>query len=450
MSRPHERAPPHTPHTHRPQADEMQDLHRRRQVPFFLGDLSCLLPLHFLPLEKELYAMQEFDYLRAKAPVPVRELLPLVMAGTREPRPTQFTLDVRRFSAGDPRLFDTRGRVIGRAETLDPGTLAERVYPTQRGLFREGRAYLRFPVRLAEQFTVICRFEDFTIGQGRVHGFMNFSDRSLESVIDDGASGYHWWFLTRQAGGHDRAVFNGTGGQGVDVSYRYHDHTIPPADYPLYSMEHRLVCDGTTISMYLNGILRAQESAEPFGTPDYLDIGYASGEFAAHDTMTVREVTVLGTAQPPDGYRIYRMRITALRGQDGYVQLSRLCLYDAQDNRLDTDAGAVAYALCGSEPAVYPSSAETARALTGDRTGKCCLTRSRLPVQLYFSIPASCGALASYSLVTGGDSPERDPVSWEIQTSYDGGATWVTLDARTDADIPAGRDTESARFVIGA
>ncbi|WP_193213889.1 lectin-like domain-containing protein [Luteolibacter marinus] len=37
-------------------------------------------------------------------------------------------------------------------------------------------------------------------------------------------------------------------------------------------------------------------------------------------------------------------------------------------------------------------------------------------------------SIDSYNYITGGDAPERDPVSWRIEGSSDGGATWEVLD----------------------
>jgi hypothetical protein len=44
-------------------------------------------------------------------------------------------------------------------------------------------------------------------------------------------------------------------------------------------------------------------------------------------------------------------------------------------------------------------------------------------------------AVTRYSLTSGGDVPERDPKDWHLQGSQDG-ATWTTVDSRTEQTFP--------------
>lgn len=41
-----------------------------------------------------------------------------------------------------------------------------------------------------------------------------------------------------------------------------------------------------------------------------------------------------------------------------------------------------------------------------------------------------------YTMTSGNDAAERDPLDWELQGSNDGGATWTAVDARTNATNP--------------
>jgi hypothetical protein len=41
------------------------------------------------------------------------------------------------------------------------------------------------------------------------------------------------------------------------------------------------------------------------------------------------------------------------------------------------------------------------------------------------------GRLTGYTLTSGGDAPERDPATWQLVGSNDGGSTWVTVDSQT-------------------
>ena len=59
-----------------------------------------------------------------------------------------------------------------------------------------------------------------------------------------------------------------------------------------------------------------------------------------------------------------------------------------------------------------------------------------------FAEPTS---IDSYNYVTGGDAPERDPISWRIEGSSDGGSTWEVLDIITRFPAnPARKATASA------
>ena len=372
---------------------------------------------------------------------------PEPVIATMERMTQSFTLDTSRFDAENPVLYGTDGKEIGTA-SAQTGTLSSLVYTVEGGLRTNGYALLTFHVMLGSRFTLVLRYSDYALGTGQVHGFLRFSDGSLESVLDDGAGGNLFWYLVRQSGGSGQTAYNGARMQNVGSYYRYDDPTIPEADYSLYAMEQRYVCDGTYVSFYLNGILRSRESMAAFAYPTSIVIGFPSVQYAASDAFTVEQFSLTQGAQLPDGYRLYRMRITAFKGSDNYAQLSRLCLYDVGGNRLDTSDRAVAYITADGIMPTFPVASEDAQKLTGDRTGsKACWVRGSENT-IYFSLPTSGGALASYSYITAGDIPARDPVSWEMQSSSDGGLTWQTIDTQTGVAITDDRNAETQRFEI--
>ena len=80
--------------------------------------------------------------------------------------------------------------------------------------------------------------------------------------------------------------------------------------------------------------------------------------------------------------------------------------------------------------------------------GKTCIARSgNQPISIFISIPGNT-PMTSYSYITGGDLPERDPVSWILSRSTDGGETWTEIDQQTNYSVPYERNTETAKFEL--
>lgn len=220
---------------------------------------------------------------------------PIPVIASMERLTDGFSLDISRIGT-DGALFDTDGQRIGSASVQMGGApLSELVYPVEGGLHFDGRALLTFPIILGRRFTVILRIRDFVRGQGQVHGFMRFSDGSLESVLDDGAGGYLYWYLVRRSGGSGQAAYNGAVAQDLGDYYRYYDPTVRAEDMH----EQRYVCDGQTVSMYLDGVLKSRESASAFGDPQEICIGFPVAFYAAQDTYAVEEFSILPEAQTP-------------------------------------------------------------------------------------------------------------------------------------------------------
>ncbi|MDE7122446.1 MAG: hypothetical protein K2O42_09850, partial [Oscillospiraceae bacterium] len=137
------------------------------------------------------------------------------------------------------------------------------------------------------------------------------------------------------------------------------------------------------------------------------------------------------------------------RGSDNYTQISRLCLYDTAGNRLDTANMSYAFACYENGACVsFPNDEETCRCLVNQQDGKTCIARSgNQPISIFLSIPGNT-SLASYSYITGGDLPDRDPVSWILSRSTDGGQTWTEIDTQENVSITTDRDAETQHFSV--
>jgi hypothetical protein len=55
-------------------------------------------------------------------------------------------------------------------------------------------------------------------------------------------------------------------------------------------------------------------------------------------------------------------------------------------------------------------------------------------------------AIDSYTVTSANDKPERDPMSWELQGSNDGGLTWSTVDTRVNQTFASRFQTNSYSF----
>ncbi|MDE5885102.1 MAG: hypothetical protein K2H29_08540, partial [Oscillospiraceae bacterium] len=88
------------------------------------------------------------------------------------------------------------------------------------------------------------------------------------------------------------------------------------------------------------------------------------------------------------------------------------------------------------------------RCLINNQDGKTCIVRAgSQPISIFVSIPGNT-PMVSYSYITGGDFPERDPVSWILSRSTDGGETWTEIDTQENVSITTDRDIETQRFSV--
>lgn len=140
----------------------------------------------------------------------------------------------------------------------------------------------------------------------------------------------------------------------------------------------------------------------------------------------------------------YRWVVTDLR-QEGYtvVQASEIRLWNFQINL------AISNVWC--DPCDSPvNNRENPIQLVDGKLTRKWLDYSRLPV----NIELRDGAQPTfyYQFATGDDAPERDPWTWQLLGSPDGGKTWVVLHEIADRDhnlVPLARKTWTQNFVIG-
>jgi hypothetical protein len=148
-----------------------------------------------------------------------------------------------------------------------------------------------------------------------------------------------------------------------------------------------------------------------------------------------------------NGFKCYRFKVDKVGASpDGgleRMQFSELRLYDIHETDI-TDRHVRAY--CGSRD--YEPGEPWQLAVDGIREGRnkwCDMSPMRghisnLWLRLDFPEPVKVAYYAWWTANDAGSKMHwRDPVSWRMQGSADGGRTWVDLDMRTDYDVPTNR-----------
>ena len=368
----------------------------------------------------------------------------------RDQRSRQFVLNPARFSAENPVLYSTDGTKIADV-SAQYGDLADKVYVTPDGLHVSGDTRAAFPVDLpaSGKWTIIYRIKDYTPINSHpgyfVHHLFDSSDRHLETayVSNWDSNAMHFRLIRSRNGNY--TLYPGTrisGHQG------FYDDAVRLSDLQYYQLEYRWINDGNMLSLYINGIKKAAIQTENLEDISELFFALDTNPSINEDSFTVTYFELKSVAEPPS-YIVYRWQLTNFRGSNNYTQMNRLCLYDATGNRLDTTAMSYAFACYeNGSRASFPNDEETCRCLVNQQDGKTCIARSgNQPISIFLSIPGNT-PIASYSYITGGDLPERDPVSWILSRSTDGGQTWTEIDTQENVSITTDRNTETKRFEV--
>lgn len=149
---------------------------------------------------------------------------------------------------------------------------------------------------------------------------------------------------------------------------------------------------------------------------------------------------------------LIKWHITKRKGIDDYtasmnnwVQASEFSLYDLKKNKVSWPDGITATSVPlsnkANEAAICLTDGVTSTKWAVDTKAK----NQEVDVTVTFTLPDEL-YFAHYSFVTANDVPKRDPVSWKLYDSLDGGATWNLLDERTDAIVPDSRGLETEIF----
>ncbi len=168
------------------------------------------------------------------------------------------------------------------------------------------------------------------------------------------------------------------------------------------------------------------------------------GNYDAGDAIEFRDSAV---DVPITNIRFFA---TGKRAGDNYFQMSELEFYDTSDN-LITFSDVAAYIGETSSTPNYPVASENvAKLFDGNTTTKMCCYWSDAGIRVDMTLTSAIMSdlLKSYRYCTGNDFPSRDPVSWTVLASSDNGATWFTIDTRSNATVPSTRNAYTNSFSV--
>ena len=378
-------------------------------------------------------------------------------------RSNAIELDVTRFDPANPKLYDKKGTELATLSMLT-GTIADNVYTSDGGLRLTSAASAEIPVEFdnESQWTLTYKFKALNTNTSvnppstllssngsnlMLSCYYSWNGYGIGAYIK-GMSGVALSDFTNGAYIHNAAT------SGVE------DMLTPYNDLPYYEQEVRWVNDGEYYKLYINGLYKVK--TESYRIPDITKL-YLSATSSFYNNTTNFICTGLkieDKANITPSYNVYRLAITKIRdyvhGQVNAYSLSRLCLYDANGNRLDTDPRTIAGACInyyGYYYKIFDSGTGSTLMFVSNNSGTFFkdFSYEEEYLYLYIHVPANLPAAAKYSIITGEASEygtRHDPVSWTLAKSDDMGVTWTELDTKTDYDTPTARSTETAKFTV--
>ncbi|RIA09299.1 uncharacterized protein DUF4998 [Flavobacteriaceae bacterium MAR_2010_72] len=171
----------------------------------------------------------------------------------------------------------------------------------------------------------------------------------------------------------------------------------------------------------------------------WVDLDTRSGESFAGRNET-KEYTINSTTS----YKYYRLYITANNG-DGLFQLSEWRLYESDVPEIDLTGYLLKEITVSKENPGGPNAGEgSLKVVDGDTNTKFLIFD--YPTNFWMQQELINGEIANlYTLTSGNDAPSRDPKNWTLAGSNDG-ASWVTLDTRTDESFGGRNETKEYTF----
>lgn len=405
---------------------------------------------------------------------------------------TAFVLDVSRYSSDDKKLYSSNNREVGEMKIIS-GTDA--VEASSHGLDFKNNAWAEFNVNLPtdESWTMTIRMKDVAINPGGVaHLVHTYGDNALSFVFGNNYQNPNlthrniwqymgWRFSNNDGDGYETPYYDvidphqwyfDNGGS----VYKSFDATLMTREASQYCMDVVLTCDTNYVTFYCNGINKGKLEVSRFEPIKRIGINHPDVPVQ----MTLLYFSITKTVDPPQTI-LYKYSIDSNWG-DGYISIARLYLYSQISQGVGT----------GEFGRRWQNSASCHRQSVPSREASCDDTYGRPDVR---SICASmlgrysCGSNGAKNAIYGNgvvfaypidiiisvpvwnyygepDTSDVDltavayqyaaptenfsgrlPRNFSLSKSVDNGATWTTLDTRTD--IPAASvGADSQLFVI--
>lgn len=196
------------------------------------------------------------------------------------------------------------------------------------------------------------------------------------------------------------------------------------------------------------------------GGADAVDGGFYGGGGAGADTATaanagngntgvVRIMYGDGRKYPDFNENVFkgsmfRWNITAVRTAGNLVQASEFKFY-YNNVFVNWPVGTTI-----TSPNTFQGAEPATNLIDGNNSSKACTTTNNTVI-FYITTPTDI-TINQYAYVTANDTIGRDPVSWTLDVSYDGGITWtpMTVAVGFAALITTLRNTETTLFGLGA
>lgn len=377
-------------------------------------------------------------------------------------RSNAIELDVTRFDPANPKLYDKKGNELATLSMMT-GSFDGNVYTTEDGLRLTSATTSAIPVEFnkSDPWTLTFKFKTLNTSisynmpssilntPGFKLGVVYFYQYSMQSIIT---------CLRGTDNFYDTCYWTNGTNHGPGSSYA--DLLIPYNNFADYEQEIKIVNDGQYCEVYSNGIIKGK--CESSLLTDVSSISLASLTYFPNNNtnFVVTGLKIEYFANRKQSFKVYRFVFSKFRAYNEQSEnsycFSRLCLYDANNNRLDTDPRCIA----GECTIAYDQSAEI-RGYNSRNTKMLVSNNNGVFVgntyykeghteDVFMFVPANLPVLAAYSIITSpeGTSADFDPVSWILQTTDDGGLTWTELDTKTDYDTPTARSTETAKFAV--
>lgn len=376
-------------------------------------------------------------------------------------RSSAIELDVTRFDPANPKLYDKKGNELATLSMMT-GSFDGNVYTTEDGLRLTSATTSAIPVEFnkSDPWTLTFKFKalNTSMSDNVPSSILNSPEFNIAVVYYYQYSSQSIIYCVKGPTSFNDTIYRANGtNHGFGSSWA--DLTIPFNNFADYEQEVKVVNDGENCEMYCNGIIKGKCASSLL--TDVSSISLASLSYFPNNktNFVVTGLKIEYFANRTQSFKVYRFVFSKYRAYDTSVSntycFTRLCLYDANNNRLDTNEKCIAgeCVISYGEATIGQYYNRDTKMLVSSNSGVFIgdtYYKENHTEDVFMFVPANLPALAAYSIITSpeGTSADYDPVSWTLKTTSDGGLTWTVLDEQTDYNTPTARSTETTIFEL--